>query len=126
MNTRFVVTTKSWFGGGADLTPVLDRRRTQQDPDTVAFHAAMQAACEAHNAVADYDKLKKWCDEYSICPIARNRAASAAYFRLARLGRLGCRLRFHPGIGRAFLEVYPKLVRRNFKRRGRRKTARSN
>src|SRR3984957_17727010 len=64
MNTRYVVTTKSWFGGGADLTPVLAQRRSHDDPDTVAFHATMKEACDAHPRVAPYDKFRKWCDEY--------------------------------------------------------------
>jgi coproporphyrinogen III oxidase len=62
MNTRFVVTSKAWFGGGGDLTPTLDRHRTQDDPDARAFHAAMRGACERH--AAPYDKYKSWCDEY--------------------------------------------------------------
>src|SRR5271165_6435892 len=64
MNTRFVVTSRAWFGGGADLTPVLERRRTQDDPDTQTFHAAMKAACDAHVGVAPYEKYKSWCDDY--------------------------------------------------------------
>ena len=62
MNTRFVVTSKAWFGGGGDLTPTLDRRRTQDDPDTQRFHEALRGACERHDA--PYDKYKSWCDDY--------------------------------------------------------------
>lgn len=115
MNTRYVVTSRAWFGGGADLTPVLRDRRRQDDPDTIAFHSAMRAACAPHSAVAPYEKYKKWCDDYFFLKHRNEmRGVGGIFYDYLDSGDSEGDFAFTQEVGSAFRTVYPELVRRNY------------
>jgi len=111
MNTRHIVTTRAWFGGGADLTPM-----TPDAEDTKAFHAALQAACDAHDP-AYYPRFKAWCDEYFFLPHrGEARGVGGIFYDYLDTGSHEADFAFTRAVGEAFLDVYPRLVRRHMNR----------
>lgn len=110
MNTRMIVTTECWFGGGADLTPTLNFQRNQEFADAIDFHAAMKKACDAHSP--DYHaKFKKWCDEYFYLPHRNEpRGIGGIFYDHLQSGNWNEDFAFTQDVGRAFLDIYPKIV----------------
>jgi len=106
MNTRFLVTTKRWFGGGADLNPPLPIAE-----DTDEFHAVLKAACDAHDPEY-YERYKAWADEYFYIPHRHVHRGVGGIFYDHLEGDFAANLAFTKDVGRAFLEVYPRIVRR--------------
>ncbi len=107
MNTRHIVTTRSWFGGGGDLTPMYPN-----EADTGDFHAAYKAACDRHDP-AYYERFKAWCDEYFFLKHrGEPRGVGGIFFDYLDTGEKERDLAFTQDVGRAFLDVYPRLVRR--------------
>jgi len=111
MNTRFICTTQGWFGGGADLTPLLAFQREQDFPDALAFHAAMKAACDAHDP-AWHPKYKQWCDEYFFLPHRNEpRGIGGIFYDHHDSGDWDRDFAFTRDVGTAFRDIYPRIVR---------------
>ena len=107
MNTRHIVTTKSWFGGGGDLTPMVP-----DDADTESFHTAFKTACDKHDPTY-YPRYKKWCDEYFFLPHRNEPRGVGGIFYDNLEGDWDANFAFTQDVGLAFLEVYPAIVRRH-------------
>ena len=108
MNTRFIVTGKSWFGGGADLTPMYP-----DDEDTKDFHHELKKACDKHDD-SYYPKFKKWADEYFFLSHRNEpRGIGGIFYDYLNSGNFEQDFAFTKDVGVAFLEIYPKIVERN-------------
>ncbi|USU04650.1 oxygen-dependent coproporphyrinogen oxidase [Sphingomonadaceae bacterium OTU29LAMAA1] len=106
MNTRFLVTTRRWFGGGADLNPPLP-----VEQDTADFHATLRAACDAHDP-AHYPRFRQWADDYFYIPHRQVHRGVGGIFYDHLEGDFDANLAFTRAVGEAFLDTYPRIVRR--------------
>ena len=106
LNTRYLVTTKRWFGGGADLNPAIP-----DDAETRAFHRALEAMCDRHEP-ADYAAYRKWAEDYFWVPHRnRHRGVGGIFYDHLDSGDWDKDFAFTQDVGRTFLDIYPRLVR---------------
>ncbi len=115
-NTRMLITTKGWFGGGGDLTPMnMDSAETKAD--AADFHACLRGACDRHNP--DYYRdFTAWCDRYFYLPHRNEaRGAGGIFFDRLDTGNVQADFGFVQDVGQAFLDVYPRIVRRRMRER---------
>ncbi len=105
MNTRFLATTKRWFGGGADLNPAI-----AYAADTEAFHARLRAACAAHDPTF-YPRFSKWAEEYFWLPHRQVARGVGGIFYDHLEGHFDAHFAFTRDVGEAFLDIFPKIVR---------------
>jgi coproporphyrinogen III oxidase len=111
MNTRYLATTRGWFGGGADLTPLLAEQRDQSAPDAVRFHEALKAACDAHHPDW-YGKYKEECDRYFFLPHRNEpRGIGGIFYDRHNSGDWERDFGLTQSVGKALLTVYPEIVR---------------
>lgn len=107
MNTRMIVTTRGWFGGGADLTPTFPLAE-----DTADFHAALKGACDGYDPDC-HARFKAWCDDYFFLPHrGEARGVGGIFFDTLDSGDWARDFAFVQAVGRSFLDVFPRLVRR--------------
>jgi coproporphyrinogen III oxidase len=112
MNTRYIATTQDWFGGGADLTPLVEAQRNQETDDARLFHAAMKAACDRHDP-AWHARYKAACDEYFFLPHRNEpRGIGGIFYDHHNSGDFERDFAFTRDVGEAFLEAYPRIARR--------------
>jgi coproporphyrinogen III oxidase len=108
LNTRFLVTTRAWFGGGTDLTPMLP-----SPEDAELFHGALRRSCDRHGRDY-YDRFRKWCEEYFFLPHrGEARGAGGIFFDGLATGDWEADFAFTRDVGLAFLDIYPQIVRRH-------------
>jgi len=112
MNTRYIVTTEGWFGGGADLTPTQAEDRTQDSQDAKDFHISMKNACKQYDSVS-YARYKNWCDEYfHLHHRDEPRGIGGIFYDRHNSGNWDEDFAFTQDVGRAFLDIYPTIARR--------------
>jgi coproporphyrinogen III oxidase len=113
-NTRMIITTAGWFGGGGDITPMFPDSADAAE-DAQAFHAALRDACDRHDPTY-YPRFKEWCDRYFFLPHRNEpRGLGGIFFDHHDSGNAEADFAFVRDVGLAFLSVYPQIIRRRMR-----------